>query len=226
MTTKNSEAKPAKPTLDDLSLLHRYARSRDHQQKLSSREFERKHGLRFGTLKPALARLERHFGTYLITKRVHPHGRADISFPEDGAQALKSSGDAMRLSNRDRLTMAGEIVAEIGSLVAGYAALAKLVIGRSGARGSEHAMALVLGRLTIERRRLHQFLALARDPGADLEQMELPESAFEPDPLDMLDISTQDLPTTPFEEDIPDAQPVNAKGTEGSIRVGWRPPSR
>ncbi|ODT64750.1 MAG: hypothetical protein ABS75_34155 [Pelagibacterium sp. SCN 63-23] len=199
MTRKNGDTTNQRPQLYDLDMLHLYARSVPANGKLSARMFERQYGFSDGHLKRSVRRLEAQFGTYLLVKQVVNGSGEGIVFEED----LPSNADGTKLNNRDRLTLAGQIVAEIASLFKGYSILANLVIGSQGRRSTRHAMRALLARLRQERRRLQDLVMIARLPGADLERLgdSLDEAAFDYDPRDSIDMETQ---PTAKERDLSD----------------------
>lgn len=197
------------PFIDDLRILHRYARSRLPDQKLSQQAFSAelaKLGIKTSVdvISAAFHRLEREYDVILMQRRpthgprgeeVAPKPRIaeHLDHPEDW-EAYPSPDFSSR--NKSRLTLDGEIFAEVASLLAGYEAIARAATGRTGtradgkkARPDPADRRAVLGWLRMQRRRLQKIVETTRaDTGSvfGLQHFEDPEYGLVPESADTI----------------------------------------
>jgi len=269
---KDADAKPAK--LADLLILHRYARSRYFRETKSSRKAASDLDMTPDGIKGVWNRLEKEFGTYLIAKRAklgrYEEGEelesvgewnafrrqiheawsqgqkndAEEGIPEDG---IGPAPPEYTLTNKSRLTLAGEIFGEVASILAGYLSIARRATKVRDGGFLEHPADLhrVLGWLQNERRRLHRIVSTTRQHDCSVFDlgMHLPDDHFDEDQRhmsDILDMVEYPLPaydpSDDFEEDLwneeaatPKAGPVSSttvprKG--GTPPFGFRPPRK
>lgn len=129
-------------------MLHLYARSLPPNGRLSGRAFERMHRYTDGHLKASVVWLEAEYGGYILVKMIENGDGADLERVDDIPEAPANA--PLVIKNRNRLTLAGQIMAEIASLVSGYSALVKLAIGSRGKRPTDHANRMLLAWLREE----------------------------------------------------------------------------
>lgn len=212
MTKAHKDSNPVDPNLDDLLALHRYARSRHHGEKAAGGTFaEGDPELTPDRWWSLVARLERRFDCYLIKKRATIAGRevsGDLNWPEDGSLHIhdRHADPATSLKNKGHLTLAGEILGEIASIVAGYLAIADIVIRSSTKtkeRAPEHQREAVRAWLTAERRRLHDIVVAVRAPDAEIERLGdwAGRDSFLADPRDAKDMAKTAVTSIVHEND-------------------------
>jgi hypothetical protein len=236
MTNRNNNAKPDNATLRDLLMLHRYARSRLPGQRLSANAFVRQEQGRLegegcptrDVFKSSIARLEREFHVNVLLKRpILGNGEVDkdLLYPEDfpdfeAAVRPLPKGEQDDLprepiswTNKEALTLDGEIFGEVASILAGYLSLARQatrpvrdpvpderaeatyyqrrvgpgVMDRQG-RSLAADRKLVLAYLRDERRRLHDTVSMTLGEGGSVFELHrlLPEDSPEISPSDTI----------------------------------------
>lgn len=218
MTKSNKDRNVQRATLRDLLVLHRYARSRLPGDRLSANEFVRRDRAENlsdpcrtkDVFKASIAKLEAEFDLNILKKRLRIGGSEvdkDLLYPEDfgnfEAAVLplpsKEEHDAamgsISFANKAVLTLDGEILGEVASLVAGYLYLARQATGRENLippgtdkrskltentgrvrpgdedrpgrkRASERLLFLTY--LRQERRRLHEIVSAAKGEGGSV----------------------------------------------------------
>lgn len=195
------------PFIDDFRILHRYARSRLPDQKLSQQALSAelaKLGIKTSVdvISAALLRLEREYDVILMERRPTHGARGEevapdprivehLDHPEDW-DAYPAPSFSSR--NKGRLTLDGAIFAEVASLLAGYEAIAKAATARTGPGADERKSRpnpadrkAVLGWLRMERRRLQAVVERTRsDTGSvfGLRNDDDPDFGLTPAPAD------------------------------------------
>lgn len=178
------------PYVQDLRVLHYYARSRPAEARLSERklvEAMEEHGidLTVDIVGTAFERLELEYDVIMMERRPTNGKRGTevvlppkldedhLEHPEDWQEFADPKYSSR---NKGRLTLDGSLFAEVASLVAGYEFIAKAATARipRGQAEGEDVKAksrpdradrkAVLGWLRVERRRLQKIVEAIRSP--------------------------------------------------------------
>lgn len=228
MTKKKIQANTTDARLKDLLVLHRYARARPMGQKLSGSEFINNHAtdLTADRFVGTVQRLEKAFDEYLFVKR--PKNKQDITVeyrhPEQFQVHLSGVGksssnqgpqpDLTPVDVGGQMTLAGELMGELASLVAGYVSVASRAVARTpdGMRPSDNELFAVLGWLRRQRRQLHRMVLGSRDSTSSVHELGLylDDDVFEPhasDTQDMLTLAIPDYDPPEEYEQQPTAEP-------------------
>ncbi|MBN9305914.1 MAG: hypothetical protein BGO82_01225 [Devosia sp. 67-54] len=177
------------PYIQDLRILHYYARSRPAQARLSERKLvevmeEHDIDLTVDIVGAAFERLELEYDVVMMERRptrgrrgpevvLEKHDEDDLEHPEDWE---KYADPQYSSRNKGRLTLDGALFAEVASLVAGYEFIAKAATARiprdeveceevaTKSRPDRADRKAVLGWLRVERRRLQRIVEAIRSP--------------------------------------------------------------
>jgi hypothetical protein len=186
------------PFIDDLRVLHRYARSRLPDEKLSQRDLaaameELGIDLSVDVISAAFARLEREYDVVVMERRpTHGVRGREVAPDPDVPEHLDHPEDwdaysspAFSSRNKSRLTLDGAIFAEVSSLFAGYEFIAKAGTARTqpGVEGMKSRpdaadRNAVLGWLRMERRRLQKIVEAIRSPEGSVFLLRQPDQDF------------------------------------------------
>ncbi|WP_157959851.1 hypothetical protein [Devosia submarina] len=212
MTKKKIQANTTEPRLNDLLVLHRYARARPMGQKLAGTEFVKQHAseLTADRFAETVKRLEKDFDEYLFVKRPKSkqETRMEYHHPEQfqvhlhGPRRPRPNGaphpDMTPVDVGGQMTLAGELLGELASLVAGYVSVASRAVAPTpgGKRPSDEDLYAVLGFLRRERRQLHRMVTVSRDDTSSVYDLGLylNEEVFEPEASDTQDMVTLAIP--------------------------------
>ena len=185
---ENDSVDERRPFIDDLRILHWYARSHLPGEKLSEHGLsaalaELGIDLSVDAIGHAITRLELEFDVILLERRPTRGARGKeivpnqtipehFDHPEDWAEYPSPEFSSRRKS---RLTLDGAIFAEVASLVAGYELIAREATRRTAskeegvkARPNAFDRKAVLGWLRLERRRLQTLVEKVRSPDASV----------------------------------------------------------
>lgn len=248
MTSRNEDTEAQPAEIADLLILHRYARSRYFGETKSSRKAASELDMTSDGIKGVWNRLEKEFGTYIVAKRAmlnrnersedlqcagewdaFRRNRLDAwnqDQKSDAGERTPANGKGPNppeytLTNKMRLTLAGEIFGEVASILAGYLSVARRATKARKEDGLlEHPADLhrVLGWLQNERRRLHRIVSATRQADCSVFDlgMHLPDDHFDEkqrDKSDVLDMVECRLPAYDPSHESEEDPPNDEQGT-------------